>query len=154
VIRRVVEQVNRFTYLINKLYDPLEKLCTNTATFRTIIHFELDALSLLLLVRREVIPPFLERIDHKITGFGGATKDQVHLSAILINNSTGNILFTSPKIMLSGLVVSSGLTPTSEITNVDCSFAIQAQAFEAIPVCLPVVGLDVVEDGIRFWDFF
>jgi hypothetical protein len=56
--------------------------------------------------------------------------------------------------MIAGSVVSSGLTRAREITNVECGFAIDAQAFDAVVICLPVVGLDVVEDGVCFWDFF
>ena len=75
------------------------------------------------------------------------------MSAILINNSTGNILLTSPKIIRAGSVISSGLAPTREIPNANGGFAIQTQAFN-IAVSLLVVGLEVGEDSIRFWDFF
>ncbi len=93
MIWRVVEQVNRFAYLVNQLYHPFEKLCANTATFWTIIYFELDALSLLLLVRCEVVPPLKQCIHLKIAGFAGATKDQVHLSVILIHDAKREYTF-------------------------------------------------------------
>jgi len=51
--------------------------------------------------------------------------------------------------MITRSVVSSGLTPPS---NSPMTVAIHAQAFDT--VCLLVVGLDIVEDSIRFWIFF
>jgi hypothetical protein len=77
VVGRIVEQMNRLTNLVCKRHHPLEELSPSAAAFRTIINFELNALRLLLLLRGEVCPPFLEGIDNKVTGLIGTTKDQV-----------------------------------------------------------------------------
>jgi hypothetical protein len=145
--------VNGFADAIDKLYHPLEKLGANAAAFGTIIDFELNLLDLLLLFQWKVIPPILKGIDNKITGFCKAAKHQVQLAAILIDNPTGNILLTRAKIMVTSSPITSGLTPTSEIPNVDRSFAVHAQSFDtAVP--LSVMGVDVLEDGVCFWNFF
>jgi hypothetical protein len=77
----------------------------------------------------------------------------VQLTAILIDNPTGDVLLARAKIRVTGSVIASGVTATSEIPNVDCGFTVHAQAFGGA-VCLPVMGVDVLEDGISFWNFF
>lgn len=146
--------MNGLTDEINKLHHAFEELRANAATFRTIVNFKLDMLSLLLLIRGKVIPPLLERINNKITCFRGTAEDQVKLSTILIDNPTRNIFGISRKVVVTGSVISSRLAPTSEITDIDCGFTIHTQACDTAAVCLAVVGLDVVENGVRFGDFF
>lgn len=59
--------MNQLADEINKLHHGFEELDANPTTFRTVINFELNLLSLLLYFWGEVIPPLLERIDDKIT---------------------------------------------------------------------------------------
>ncbi len=56
--------------------------------------------------------------------------------------------------MVKRSVVASSFAATSIFTNYYCCFTINAQAFDVLAVCLLLIGLDVVEDGIRFGDFF
>ncbi len=56
--------------------------------------------------------------------------------------------------MIASLIIASSFPTTSKITNLDCCFAIDAQAFDVLAVGLPIVDLDVVENRVCFWDFF
>lgn len=56
--------------------------------------------------------------------------------------------------MIKRSVVASSFAATSIFTNYYCCFTINAQAFDVFAVCLLLIGLDVVEDGIGFGYFF
>jgi hypothetical protein len=52
-------------------------------------------------------------------------------------------------------MIASGLTTSHKIPNIDRGFAIHAQAFDgAAHRRLLVMGVDVLEDGIGFGNFF
>ncbi len=55
--------------------------------------------------------------------------------------------------MVERSVVASSFAATSIFTNYYCCFTVEAQAFDVLAGLL-LIGLDVVEDGIRFGDFF
>ena len=78
----------------------------------------------------------------------------MQLSAIFINNPARNIFFLTTEIMVTCLAIASGSTTASKIPDINCCFAIDAQAFDLLAVTLPVFGLDVVENRVCFWDFF
>ena len=56
--------------------------------------------------------------------------------------------------MVERSVVASSFAATSIFTNYYCCFTLEAQAFDVLAFGLLLIGLDVVEDGIRFGDFF
>lgn len=55
--------------------------------------------------------------------------------------------------MVTGSIIPSGLAAPCKVTDLDRGFAIQAQAFGAT-ACLSVMSVDVLKDGVCFWNFF
>ena len=72
------------------------------------------------------------------------------MPTILIDNPTRNVLLISSEAMVERSIVASSFAATSIFTNYYCCFTVNAQAFNVLTVCLLLIGLDVVEDGIRF----
>ena len=154
VIRGRVEQTNGFPNRIGKLHHPLQKLSAYPTTFRPIIDFELDVLGRLLLAKGEAVPPLLHRINNKITGFIRTAKTQVQCSSVFIHNAAGNVFLLAAHIMVTRLVVSSSFAASTILTQIDSSFAIQAQSPGCAIIRLFVVMVDVVKNLVCFWQFF
>jgi len=146
--------MNGFPNSIGKLHHPLQKLSSYPATFRSVIHFELNLLGRLLLDRAEAVPPLFEGIDNEITGFIRIAKTQVQCSSVFIHNAAGNVFLLAAHIMVTRLVVSSSFASSTILTQIDPSFAIQAQSPASTIIRLFLVMLDVVENLVCFWQFF
>lgn len=145
VVRRIVEQLDWLADEVTKLHHAFEKLGANSTTFRSIIHFQLQEFSLPLLLESQFIPPILERIHNEITGLVRTTKVDVELSTVFIHDATRNILLLASQIMVTCLVIASGLSSSAILTNIDRSFTIQAQSFNISIVMVVVFGNDIVK---------
>lgn len=93
VIRRIVKQLNWLANLVRQLHHPVEKLSANSATFGSVINFQLEQFCLSLLGCTQVCPPSLQGIDDKVTGFTRTPKVDRQLPTILIDKTTRNVLF-------------------------------------------------------------
>jgi hypothetical protein len=110
VIGWLVEQLNGLANPVGKRHHPLEKLGANAAALWSIIDFELQQFSLLLLPGGQAFPPILYRIDNEITGFERTAKVDVQLPTILIDQTTGNVFLLTPHVMVTRLRIASRLS--------------------------------------------
>jgi len=74
--------------------------------------FSCSNVSRFLLVQTQRIPPILQAINNEITGLIRTPKVDVQLPTILIDNTTRNVLFLAPQIVVTRLIMSSCF-PTS-----------------------------------------
>lgn len=146
--------MNRFGSGIRKGHHPIEKLSPDPAILGTVVDFDLDALDGLLLLGRESVPPLLEAIHHKVTGFTGTAKGQVQLPTILVEDTEGRVGFFAAHVMVTRLGLASGLAASRILANVDGRFSIHTQAFDLVRLTPGVFGVEGLKDGVGFWDFF
>jgi hypothetical protein len=74
MVGRIVNQAHWLADLIYPVHYPLEKLGSHAATFRAIIHSDLNGRNLMSGSGSELSPLVLQGIDKKITGFEGTAK--------------------------------------------------------------------------------
>ena len=127
VIGRVIQQMDGFANLVGKLHHAVQKLCANTTTFWTVIHFDLQPRhgSLLSLIQRP--PPGFERIDDAITGLGRAPKGDAQLSAVFIHNPARNVLFLQAQVVITRSVIAPREATAGYFTKSNGSFTIDTQ---------------------------
>ena len=154
MVGRIVEQLNWFANLVCELNHSVKKLGTDTTAFGSIVYLQLQEFRQSLLFEAQAIPPILQRIDDKITGFMRVAKAEIKFSTIFIDNATRNILLLTSHVMISCSWIASSLPTTRILPNLDRGFAIEAQSFDAAVVAFAIFGFDVVEDRIGFGEFF
>ncbi len=87
--------------------------------------------------------------------FGGTAKGQVQLPAVLVDQAERNELFLAAHVVVGGAMVAPGLPAPRIVADVDGRLAVDAHALDVpTPGRLPVLLLDVGEDGVSFRPFF
>jgi hypothetical protein len=129
VLRGGIEQLDWLPNGIDPLDHPVRKLRAHTAALRAVIHFELHPLNGVLLLRGKPAPPGREGIHHEVAGLGGTAEGHLELGGVFIDNPTRNILFRTPKVMVTRFVIPPRLSSARERPKLDRGFAIHAQAF-------------------------
>src|SRR5499433_3524910 len=117
----------------------MEKLRPHTAAFRAVVQFDLHSINLALLLGAEPLPPRRQRIDNQIARLGGTAEGHIQLRRVFIDDSTRDIFFLAPQVMITRFVIAAGLPPTRERANVDRGFTVHAQAFDLLRVLSRVV---------------
>ena len=130
VIRRVIEQLNRLADGIDQLHHAMEKLRAYAAALGAVVHFELDLFDRALFLNGEPVPPSCEGINEEVAGLGGTTKGHVQLGGVFIEESTRDIVFRAPKVMVTRFVLTARFSPTRERAKLDRGFTVHAQPFD------------------------
>jgi hypothetical protein len=86
VIRRVIEQLNRFSDRVGELHHPVQELSTLSVALRTVVGFDLQQRDALALAHRALLPPGLQGIDNEVAGLGGAAESQLELAGIFVDD--------------------------------------------------------------------
>lgn len=146
--------MNRRPSEISKGHHSIEKLSPYPAILWAVVDFDLDVLGGVLLLGGEGVPPLVETIDHKVTGFMRTAKVEVQLTTILVDNAEGGIGFVAPHIMVTRPVIPSSLPATRIWADFDRRFGIYTQAFALVGSTADVFGVNVFKDGVSFWNFF
>ena len=115
---------------IDQLHHPVKKLRAHAAALRAVIHFELHPLNRVLLLSGEPVPPGRERINNEVAGLGGTAKGHIQLGGVFIDNPTRNILFRTPKVMVTCFVLTTSLPAAREHSNLDRGFTVHAQPLD------------------------
>src|SRR5215510_4226505 len=139
VIGRVIQQLDRLADGVDKLHHAMEKLCPHTAAFRSIVHFDLYPPDRTLLRSAESLPPRHQCIDDKIARLRGTTEGHLQLRRVFIDDPTWNIFFFAPQVMITGLVITTGISPARKCTNIDRGFTVHTEAFDLLCVLACVV---------------
>ena len=113
----VIQQVAGFANLVGKLYHAVQKLCANTTTFGTVIHFDLQPCHGHLLGLVQGCSPSFKRIDDKITGLGRTPKGDVQLRAVFIHNPARNVLLVQAEVVVTRLVIAPRQATSGDIPN-------------------------------------
>src|SRR4029434_10207080 len=106
-----------------------EKLRTSATALRPIVHFELHEPRVRLLLLRHGLPLGGKRIHDEVTCFVGTTKGDRQFGAVLVDDPTRDILFLTPHIMITGLVVAPGETTARILAELHRRFTIDTPAF-------------------------
>ena len=87
-----------------------------------------DAVNRALLLGTQPLPPGRERIDEEVAGFGGTAEGHRKLGGIFIEDPTRNIVFRTPKVMVTRLVLTARFPSAREWPKLDCGFTVHAQS--------------------------
>ena len=98
--------------VVGKLHHTVQKLGTHAIAFWAIVHCALEELHRRLLWGLQRIPLRCEGSNNAITGLVGTAKQDAQVPCIFIDNSTRDILFLAPQIMITGVVIAPG-APTA-----------------------------------------
>jgi hypothetical protein len=111
VIRRKVQQLQRFSDAVHPVHQAIEKLGSHPATFGAIINFELNRWQCLSGRGRQMFPPLFQHIDNEITRFVRSTEFNIEIPSVLIHEATGNALVLGTHVVVAGLDGAPGFAP-------------------------------------------
>ena len=154
VVWRVVQQSDRIADRLGKLHHAQEKLRAPPVALRAVVGFDLQQRDGIALWFGKLLPPALQRVDDEITGLRPAAEGQMQLTGILVDDAEGGVFLLAAHVMVSSLVVSTGLAATRVRADVDRGLAVDAHAQDARVLASTIFGPDVGEDGVGFRDFF
>src|SRR3989442_14434295 len=122
MVRRIIQQLNRFVNGVSKLHHAREKLRTSATALRPIVHFELNEPRVRLLLLRHGLPLGGERIHDEVTCFVVTPKGDRQFGVVLVDDPTSDILLLTPPLIITGLVVASGETPARILADLHRRF--------------------------------
>jgi hypothetical protein len=130
VLRRIREQLNRLAEGIDQLHHPVKKLRAHAAALRAVIHFELHPLKRVLLLRGEPVPPGRERIHNEVAGLGGTAEGYLQLGGGFIDNPTRKIVFRTPQVRVTRLVLTTSLPAARARPPLNRGFTVHAHSLD------------------------
>lgn len=154
VVRRIVQQLHWNADVLHPLHHPIEELRAHPATFRAVVHFDLQPRYGLLLLGRQLCPPGLEGIDDEVAGFVGTPKPDKQFTCVFIDDTARNVLLLAAHVVVAGSSVSSGFAPARGRPQTDTRLAVKANALRPFSLALRVLLRQILENQVGFGQLF
>ncbi len=136
-------------------HPALEKLGASSVAFRTVVGLDLEEGKVIPFRERQAVPPVIQAVHDEVAGLRRTAEGEVQLPAVFVHQPERCVFFLTAHIMVDGLVVTPGLPATGIFADLHAGLAVHAQTLGLAPLNpVPVLFLEVGEDGVRFRDFF
>jgi len=126
----VVEQLAGLAEGSDQLHQARQQLGPHAAALRAGVHFEVPPVNRAVFLAPQALPPRRERIHNEITGLGRTAERPRQLGGVFSKNPTRNIVFRTPKVMVTSFVVPARFAVARERAQSDGGFTVHAQPLD------------------------
>ena len=102
MVRRIVQQLDDFTGMVDEIHEALKELRTYATAFRAIVDLNLDMRNNRPFVRWDVFPPTHQAVCDEIAGLEGASKCQILSPFVFVYDAKGRVFFLTTHVIVCG----------------------------------------------------